>query len=217
LGRLDTTLYQTLNHGSTIWQNSSLSINTYDSLSDLSLQINYSWDSAGWDTASRILYTYDTRHNNIQYITESFDTGAWTNSAKYIYTYDSLNNVTTSTQLTWDTSGTWLPRFGNQVIHYYYAPYAQPTGIATVAPVADIHVYPVPASDMLSVDIQWQQAQDASLTIYDMSGRRYSTWQTGRTAAYHGYIPVSGLPAGMYTMQITGASGSMSRTFNIMR
>ena len=218
LGRLSTTTLQSLPPDTSIWQNVSRTVNTYDSLNNVSSALTQSWKNSAWDTSTISYYTYDANHNLLGYFVQVLDTtDSWINSEKYIFTYDSYNMMTSSTLFDWDSTGAWSPQEGDEMYHYYYELYSLPTGIVTIAPAGDAHIYPVPAADMLSVDIQWVEAQDADITIYDMSGRRCGEWKTGCTASYHGYVPVAALQAGMYTMQIHGASGTITRSFNIMK
>jgi len=117
----------------------------------------------------------------------------------------------------WDTTGggQWVTN-GN-TYHFYYELYDLPNGIATIASQADLRIYPVPAADMLSLDVKWQEAQSATATIYDAAGRKYTEWALPNTSSYHGYVPVSALPAGIFTLQIKGNCGSITRSFDVMR
>ena len=109
--------------------------------------------------------------------------------------------------------------------HYYYETYSLPRdttidttlAVAAIRPSGDVRIYPVPATDMLSVDIHWTEPQQATISVYDMMGHMYGTWPTTCTASWHGYIPVTTLPAGTYTMLIRGTSGSIRREFNVAK
>ncbi len=70
---------------------------------------------------------------------------------------------------------------------------------------------------MLSVDIRWTEAQAATMTIYDISGRKYADYTSPAVASYHGYIPTDDLPAGVYTLSVRGTTSSIVRQFTVVR
>jgi hypothetical protein len=221
LGRMDTMVAQMVMYDSVNFTNMFRNIYTYDTNNNLSLQIEQGWRDSVWATNGRISYSYDAHHNRIGYIQPSLDTsGHWVNFWQYTATFDTFNMITSSVQLRWDTSGTWVPMQGCQINHYYYETYSLPidtTGIATITASGDVRIYPVPAADMLSVDIHWTEAQQAIISVYDMNGRKCGEWPTACATSWHGYIPIASLPAGAYTMLISGPSGSIRRAFNIVR
>jgi hypothetical protein len=219
LGRRDTLVLDQWINNRSIWVHSSRSLFYYDAAGDINLEYIQRWDTAGWHPVLKLQNTYDANHSLTASLEQTVDsTGSWINSQLYQATFDSYNMVTSSVQLYWDVSagGIWTPAPDYRLYHYYYELYT-PSGIAEIQAAGDIRVYPVPAADMLSLDIKWNEAQASTAIIYDMSGRMMSEYQLPNTASYHGYIPVSSLAAGVYTIQIKGATGSVTRHFNVMR
>jgi hypothetical protein len=164
--------------------------------------------------------TYDAGHNQMQYIQQGTDSaGNWINTIRFQYTYDSYNMMTSYIQNGWDTAngGSWKPTAGYRMVHYYYETFNLPSGIAEIAQVGQARLYPVPAADMLSLDITWNEAQPSTATIYDVTGKQQSQFTLPDAATYHGYIPAYTLPAGIYTLQIKGTKGSITKSFNVLK
>lgn len=82
-------------------------------------------------------------------------------------------------------------------------------GVAPVVPVLDASLYPNPAHHLLEVAAT---ATIAQLTITNAAGRVYAAPQTA-TGSNCRIIDVSGLPAGLYLLQVTDVEGrrAMSR------
>jgi hypothetical protein len=195
-------------------------IDGYDQANNLVSEVSYDVDSLGnLNVAEQIISSYDGSHNMTGQLFQIADSmGQWINSSKFIASFDSYNMITSSSTLDWDTanSGSWQP-LHNRKHNYYYELYDPTIGIRDVQSHADAHIYPVPASGMLHIDADWQQAQPAIITIYDLTGRKVGEWPLPSASSYHGYVPVAGLTEGAYTMQVTGASLRINKSFNIIR
>ena len=219
LGREDTSVNYFRANDTTAWRPQQMTVFYYDSTGYLSYEYTYNADSSGWGQPYKTSVTYDSHHNPTQYIYQGQDsTGQWINISRSYFAYDSFDMKTLAGYNDyWDAAngGSWPG--GGDVGHLHYELYDLPTGIATIEPQADLRIYPVPAADMLSLDVKWQEAQAATAAIYDASGRKYTEWQLPNTISYHAYIPVSALPTGVYTLQIKGSCGTVSRSFDVMR
>jgi|GEM_PF-5956003 len=219
LGRFESIESDYRHNANSPWIPLSLYTYSYDSVGDLSQAMIYTWDTAtGWYVTGRELFIFDGNHNQLQCIIQTLDTPAtFVNTNHYLAAFDSYNMRTLYEYDKWDTTGggQWVTN-GN-TYHFYYELYDLPNGIATIASQADLRIYPVPAADMLSLDVKWQEAQSATATIYDAAGRKYTEWALPNTSSYHGYVPVSALPAGIFTLQIKGNCGSITRSFDVMR
>ena len=221
LGRL--TVLSQLIPDSTGWENHQRRVYIYNSANDMVLMLNQVSEPSGWTNWIRQLYSYDAYHHDTLDITQDTSAGRWINSSRYQAAYDSYGLITWSATTAWDTAGggSWLPNFEDNMYFYYYQLYTPDTtvttGVATTESQADLRIYPVPAADMLSLDVKWQEAQPATAAIYDVSGRKYTEWQLPNALSYHGYVPLSMLPAGAYILSIKGTSGTISRSFDVMR
>lgn len=201
---------------SNVWRNSSKTFYTYDASGYLFTDTLLAPDSTGWHNVQIQNFTYDLHHNLTGWITLTADSsGRWSPFKKTIRTFDSYDMITSSRIVTADTSGAWAPAPGDgwSLYHYELVPVSGIAGIST----GDARIYPVPAADMLSLDLTWPDAHASTVTIYDMTGRSYYSATLPCTASYHGYIPLHGLPAGLYTLRVEGANGAITRTFNIVK
>ena len=216
LGRNDTTTTDRLQTATSTWRHYYRQIYSYNSAGDAFSGLLQNWDTIrGWIPGYQANYVYDSHHNNIQYINQSIDTaGQAHNVQKYLATYDSYDKITSYQYQDWDTSGVWVP--GARLYHYYYEVYTA-TGVSDIMTSAQVRFYPVPASQLLSVDIEWQEPQPSTIALYDITGRICGEWHIPSAATYHGYMPVGMLPEGMYIAHITSPAGNIQRTINIVR
>jgi hypothetical protein len=218
LGQQDSIVTYVLMQDS-LWQLQNVVVDSYNASGYLSTDFEMTWNNtdSAWGMAYRDSFMYDANHNltgNIGQVSDS-SLGIWMNISRNIKAYDNYNMITIYENDNWDTaSRSWQP---NQRYHFYYELYTLPSGIATIAPAGDLNIYPVPASTMLSLDIKWNEGQASTATIYDATGRKYGDYPLPNTTSYHGYIPVGSLADGMYTMQIKGEKGSITKSFNIVR
>jgi len=81
-------------------------------------------------------------------------------------------------------------------------------------------VYPNPARSVATVDLAVQQAQDVSVEVFDLLGRRLETVFTGRMSANRTHsIPVTirSLPSGVYFLHVKGESFTESRRLMVVK
>ncbi len=88
------------------WQNSSLSIYTYNSNGNLSQTVNQSWNpvTSTWENFTRITNTYNNNNGISEQLTESWNGTAWENDSRITYTYDANNNLTNILDQDWNAS-----------------------------------------------------------------------------------------------------------------
>jgi hypothetical protein len=78
--------------------------------------------------------------------------------------------------------------------------------------------YPSPARDTLTLTYFLPEAQSATLSVYDISGRRIFTQLLDAVPGRHPLVlDVAGYPQGVYIARITGEGASASRRFVISR
>lgn len=74
--------------------------------------------------------------------------------------------------------------------------------------IAEANLYPNPTADLLTLDLQLEEATPIRWSISDLQGK---TWQTGETSTLNGtwntQFDLSELPAGLYQLELKTASG----------
>jgi hypothetical protein len=89
----------------------------------------------------------------------------------------------------------------------YYESYT--TGVAPQHNnlIADLSLSPMPASNVLDIQMQWSVAQDFSVAINDLNGRTLVKFSQPAQQAFKMAISVAELPAGNYMVSVKGAKG----------
>ena len=68
--------------------------------------------------------------------------------------------------------------------------------------VADISVFPNPATEYLTVSLNWDAQQTTRIILYSMDGREQASWTTGNNSQQY-RIGLQQLPRGQYFVKIT--------------
>jgi hypothetical protein len=196
------------------WVNDSLYTNTFDSTTG-----NRIMSSAQSYNASSLVWTNGTLHLYSNFVSglpqtdvyqkwDSAGSGLWVNVMQFTNTYNSYNQLTSSTGSSWNIVGLFEFAVNDPMSRYYYATYS--TSVKNVLNEGgDVNIYPVPAQNMLHVDLKWTQAQTATISMYDMQGRVVRQWDTPLGTRYNGAVSVNDLTQGTYFMKITGAQGQI--------
>ena len=180
-GALLTNLYQTYN--GTAWVNQSLK--SYSNFTPSVLaqtEIDQTWDTTG--------------------------SGSWSNVTEYMYSYNSYGQLTKTIGESWNVGVGWEFALGDPAAYYYYDTYSTSL-VKNVVNGGTVNVFPVPAQNMLHIDLNWNEAQSATISIYDMNGREVSSTYAPFGAQYHGSVSVSNLANGMYTVTINGTQSQI--------
>ena len=182
-GDLLTRLYQTFN--GSVWVNQTLSVYSGFSGTLPGVQINQSWDTTGG--------------------------GFWANNRKYMYAYNGFGQMTSSIAESWNPGVGWQFASGDPASFYFYETYdPSSTSVKNVANnFGSVNVFPVPAQNMLHVDLNWNEAQSATIGLYDMSGKQISNLNVPFGSKFNGSIPVNNLANGMYVIKISGTQGQI--------
>jgi hypothetical protein len=80
-----------------------------------------------------------------------------------------------------------------------------------------IKVFPVPATDVLYVELNGQTAINYSVSLIDISGRvvYFTELDFDDSYSYRHTIPVNGFVRGLYFVRIKCSKGKIDRTFKI--
>jgi hypothetical protein len=214
-----TELYQGWNATTHTWFNEDSAIYNFNANGNDTAYVYLEWTGAAWVNANQYLQTFDANGNETSYISQYWDGthSLWVNQNRYRNTFDSDNSVTMQITDTWNVGGFWEPVSTDRQSFYYYQDY-NPSGITPLVPTgAKLNVYPSPATDILSIDLSWNEAQPATMAIYDVSGRLCRQWQVSEGTAYQANISVSQLPAGSYYMTAKAQNRQITKNFIVAR
>jgi hypothetical protein len=210
---------QTYNTAYNRWDNSTTTAYTYNTAGLLQKQDYLTWNSAAgkYDTVGRYDFTYDAGNNLAEYIYLGYDAPnhIYINTDRYTYTYNSFNQRVSATTQTWATSGLWGYSTKDYQRYYYYGNYF-PAGVATAKQQpGTLQLHPVPAVNVLNISVNWDVAQEYTVTITDMQGRINMQYNSkANTEA----IDVSMLATGTYNLTLKGDKGGVQHSkFTVVR
>jgi hypothetical protein len=77
--------------------------------------------------------------------------------------------------------------------------------------------YPVPARDVLHIDLNFQHEQSLTIGLYNVSGRLIRTFEKGMQKAgdFKGSYALYDLPRGMYILKINSGTETLSRAITV--
>ncbi len=213
--QLLTTTYNTWNGSG--WSPSSLYSNTYDSSGNMTNQLFQLYDipSTSWVNSRLHVYSgFTGAHLPTMDVEQHWDAtggGSWNNFMQFTNTYNGFNQLTSNTGTSWNIVGVFEYALGDPKANYYYGTYVPgATYVKTVtAAGGDANIYPVPTTNVLHVDLKWDNAQASNIAIYDASGKVVSQWSTPSATQYNGTVTLDNLSAGAYFIKITGTQGQI--------
>lgn len=169
------------------------------------------WDDilGTWVNDTRNYSTFDAAKNKTSEIytmwndlAGKFDTLSLLNNS-----YNSYNQIQTEVNSNWDMSaGTWNK---SDSTTYYYEEHT-PTSIIEIVKNSNSKVYPVPATNELTVSANIGEAQKIQLNVADIQGRVLIQINQNSSADFNQKISVSNIPSGNYVLSITGDKGFKS-------
>ena len=146
--------------------------------------------------------------------------GSWVNLIEFTNTYNTAHQLTSSTGVSWNITGFYEAAVGDPKYNYYYGSYSgtASSGVKSVAGYdGSANIYPVPAQNMLHIDLTWNEAQQATITIYDVAGRVAKQWNAPYGTQYSNTIAVNDLATGTYLVKINGTQGQIVKQIMIAR
>jgi hypothetical protein len=156
------------------------------------------------------------------------------------YVYNTAGNVTRQTTVSWDpVNSTWYSPSTTDYIwsgdlleqirfvdlsnpteyefgQLYYESFT--TGIEKheLAGV-DVKAYPNPARNTVTAEVNLQRAQEVTLSLYNITGAKVWSKYTGMQQNIREQIDLSGLPSGLYNLQVATPSGVVSRKVSVIK
>jgi hypothetical protein len=191
--------------------------NSYNSNGQLVETVFETYNQLGgtWNSPMKEEYSYDTDGNRIETITSDWVSGAYQRSSRETVSYNSYKQVLVSTSHTWDPNfSNWYYSASDEQYRYYYEEYT--TGLKPlVKSETDIRLYPVPANDILHVELG--SYNNISFSITDMQGRMVKHFTMSGMQGDRTDIQVGDLANGIYLLKVESDHGSAIRRFSIAR
>lgn len=213
--QLLTTTYNTWSGSG--WDPISMTTNTYDSTGNMTNQLYQLYDAMGAVWVNNTLHIYSgftSGHMPTMDIEQHWDAtggGSWVNFMQFINTYNSFDQLTSRTGTSWNIVGVFEYALGDPMNRYHYATYTPGTSSVNTVAVAggEASIYPVPVQNVLNIDLNWDNAQAASIAICDMQGKVVKQWNTPATTEYKGTVDMGNMSAGVYFVKINSTMGQI--------
>lgn len=180
----------------------------------------YYWDDVNnaWYTSTQNNYWYDGNGNLAKWIVMEYDTAnaVYRNISYDTMAYNSFNQGTYTRRLSWNTGTNDWGQTNDREYYYYYELYtASAAHLAKNA--GELKLFPSPAMGSVNVDVKWNEPQDFTISIYDMQGRQLRQWSEKATSQYRKNIPLAGMAAGTYLLQVRSKDATTQGRFVILQ
>jgi hypothetical protein len=187
-------------------------------MGDQLTDVYQTWNSgtSSWDNYSQKTYSGFVAQQPTQEIEQDWNSGssAYVNSEETLNTYNSFNQITHTYNENWNAGGFWEETTGNTASAYGYQSYD--TKVQNINNIGgEAQVFPVPTSNMLSMEVTWDVPQAFAITIINQQGQTMQQWQVAASLQYNNSIYVNNLPPGNYILKIDGSEGSISKRITI--
>lgn len=193
-------VYQRLING--IWENFQKEEYSYTN-GNPSIAKHYNWESSNWEVDHQKNFTYDGNDNKLTAEVQKWDdvTSSFINTKKEFWAYSAEQQPIAYYSQSWDEAAqNWTPKQGDFYNRYKYE-YYNPTSLPKEPNSPElVTVYPIPATDVLNLQLKTKPAGSTSGSIYDMQGKTVKTFQLNSSTET---IPVNELPSGTYTLNIS--------------
>ncbi|HTA60925.1 MAG TPA: T9SS type A sorting domain-containing protein [Bacteroidia bacterium] len=215
---------------------SAMVTNTINGSNNINSAIDFDWNTVTnvFDTVGLDSYTYDAHHNMLSSLEQTSNGFSWVNSTKGTFTYDANNNQTSDIGYYW-VNNAWLndtrifntyDGYSNNLsnankrwtghtwigdsTHYYY------TTITSIEQIDNKHqqvkIYPNPANNILHIEMEMLN-EKTELKLFDINGRLLlNQFIQDKTT-----VDVSGLNAGVYSLNITNNEGALTKKLVIVK
>ncbi len=206
------------------WTPNNLTTNTFDSAGNMTNKLYQTYDVPSSSWVNSTLHTYSSFTSGHSPMTDilqlwnSSGAGSWDNRMQSTNTYNSYNQLTSNTGKSWNIVGIFEYASGDPMVRYYYQTYSTVNEVKSVASNGgEANVYPVPAQNTLNVDMKWDVAQAATVTMYDAQGKVVRQYNVPSATEFHSSVSVNNLAEGFYFLQINGAQGQIVKQIVVGR
>jgi hypothetical protein len=220
--KLTEELYQTWDNTTSAWVNGGRDLHTYDGMNRRTQSLSESWGTGGtWESSGpKTLYSNFDGTQPQTIVTQIWDGGTMTyeNSSRDNYTYNADGKVTYYFDEEWNyMTSAWETTTDNYAERYRYESYTTGIPQASGTFTGNALLYPVPASQSVTLDLSWSQPQPFSVTITDATGRIHRTWSQPAQQHYTENVSLASLPIGSYFVVIQTPESKAVRTLTVVR
>lgn len=183
------------------WINDTRNEYVYDGKNLLSSE-EFSWNGSNWSKATLHQYTYDANGNKLTDLKQVWNhaTNAYENKMQEIATYNKFGQPVTITTQNW-VNGAWAYTNDNTQMRYYYD---FPTSVDGPVMSARLSTYPVPAANVINLDVALDRQQSFSISLVNMQGRIVLSKGVALVSSYKESMDISNLPSGNYFIKLKG-------------
>lgn len=207
------TLYYAISNGT--WKTGSQTELTYHTNGKVLTELYKTWNDAtsSWNISGRKTYTYNSSNDAINSLNETYLSGnSWLNQYKSDFSYNNFGQVLVETQYVWK-SGQW--QADNQTRNYYETYF--PASVKNTPIHGQFKLYPVPAGDIVNLQLNLNRPTTVNIAIVDMTGKVVKSVDLPMVSQYNGQIDVAALPTGTYTVRMSGTSEPVIQKISIIK
>lgn len=186
--------------------------------SNLSASMEYNWNGSSWDKYSYHVYTYTSSGNKTSELLQLWNGNSFVNNTLETRAYNTYGLLESVTTAHWNTTSSyWEYNNSNTQIRYYYE-YYSPTNVNIInAKTAGIQVFPNPAINEVSINLNWQKQQETTISIYDNVGVCVYNTTLPASSPTTKTIDLSAFAAGNYTISAIGSLERQSSKLLIIK
>jgi len=170
--------------------------------------LNEAYLNSAWLAVDKSTYSYDAAHQRTGSVTELWNGTSWEPGEEMAYKWV---NGRIDSMISEFMPGVYLHG------KLYYESFT--TGVTPrELPGASVNLYPNPARNQVTLDVQLPRAEQVTVSLYNVTGARMlSMTASNAQQNLRERIDLSMLPAGMYQLQVATPSGAVSRTVSVIK
>ncbi len=222
-------IYQDYVSATDTYVNTGRNVIQYNNFERIDNILYYDWDIVedDWVHRSRQTYVYDTNQLATQSILEDWEGEQWVNDVLEVFTYDANHFLIETLKSDWNIASTSYETNSRELItndeegnpiemitqSYLFGSWVNSTRDRRTYPdcltlsdeevaFEEINIYPIPATDELTIENTTQQ--DFALQLFDINGKLIKAEQL---LNYRNNLDVSSLNSGVYILKLSNQSG----------
>lgn len=198
------------------WKDIKKISHVYNAHNDIAAKTEQHWTGSGWINIRQNAYAYDVQHLVTSDTLKEWNVSDWNPEVLTSYAYNSFEQLTEMKEQQW-TAGSWTHAEGDEWYRFHYQTYF-PTGVPGPSQFAGLFTtYPNPATDVVTLQVTWEQPQPFHVSLTDMQGRVLMHCQEAAVRNYQKQVATQSLPAGNYFISVAGNQSVLTKKITIVR